>query len=88
MTILLLWHAALSLAAFSVYGWDKRAAVKGTRRVPEARLHLLAMLGGWPGALPAMRLFRHKRRKGTFVRVFWVTVAVHLAVLIAAFTML
>ncbi len=84
ITILLAWHAALSLAALLFYGWDKRAAINGTWRVPEARLHLLALLGGWPGALLAMRLFRHKSRKGAFVRVFWVTVVVHLAALIAA----
>lgn len=79
-TITLAWHALLSLAAFTIYGWDKHAAIRGARRIPEARLHQLALLGGWPGALLAMRLFRHKRRKAAFVRVFWATVAGHLAI--------
>lgn len=78
--ILLVWHAAASLVAVLAYALDKRAAVRGTWRTPEARLHLLALLGGWPGALLAMRLFKHKRRKAAFVRVFWLTVVGHLAV--------
>lgn len=82
-TITLAWHALLSLAAFTIYGWDKHAAIRGARRIPEARLHQLALLGGWPGALLAMRLFKHKRRKAAFVRVFWATVVGHLALLIA-----
>ncbi len=81
MLILAAWHAAASLAGLVVYAVDKRAAVRGARRVPEARLHSLSLLGGWPGALLAMRLFKHKRRKAAFVRVFWLTVLVHLAVL-------
>lgn len=82
-TITLAWHALLSLAAFAIYSWDKHAAIRGARRIPEARLHQLALLGGWPGALLAMRLFRHKRRKAAFMRVFWATVVGHLALLIA-----
>jgi uncharacterized membrane protein YsdA (DUF1294 family) len=79
--ILLVWHAAASLVAVAAYALDKRAAVRGAWRIPEARLHTLSLLGGWPGALLAMRLFKHKRRKAAFVRVFWLTVVVHLAVL-------
>ena len=47
---------ALNLCALALYAWDKHAARRGIRRVPEARLHLLALLGGglplpgWPAA--------------------------------------
>jgi uncharacterized membrane protein YsdA (DUF1294 family) len=75
------WLVVLSGVAMGVMAWDKRAAARAGWRVPEARLHLLSLLGGWPGALLAMRLFKHKRRKAAFVRVFWLTVVVHLAVL-------
>lgn len=80
---LILWHAAACLLALAAYGIDKRRAVRGTPRTPERTLHALALLGGWPGALLAMRVFNHKRRKAPFMRVFWVMVAAHLAVLIA-----
>lgn len=45
---------------------DKRKAVKGRRRIPEASLMGAAMLGGSFGVLIGMRLFRHKTRKETF----------------------
>jgi uncharacterized membrane protein YsdA (DUF1294 family) len=37
-------------------------------------LHLFALVGGWPGALAAQRLLRHKARKLSFQVLFWATV--------------
>ena len=45
----------MSVACFIAYGLDKRKAVNGGRRVSERTLHLMAFLGGWPGALMAQR---------------------------------
>lgn len=78
---IILWHAAACLLALAAYGIDKRRAIRNTRRTPERTLHTLALLGGWPGALLAMRLFKHKRRKAAFTRVFWLTAAAHGAAL-------
>lgn len=78
---LILWHAAACVLALAAYAIDKRRAIRNTRRTPERTLHTLALLGGWPGALLAMRLFKHKRRKAAFMRVFWMTVAGHLTAL-------
>jgi uncharacterized membrane protein YsdA (DUF1294 family) len=75
-------YVAASAAAFVVYGWDKRAARRGGRRVSERTLHLLALAGGWPGAAAAQSLLRHKSRKVPFRRVFWVTVAANLMLLV------
>ena len=72
------WFLALNLCALALYAWDKHAAARGRRRVPEARLHLLALLGGWPGAWLAQRLFRHKTRKAAFQRRFAACVALNL----------
>ncbi|MCC5824400.1 MAG: DUF1294 domain-containing protein [Planctomycetes bacterium] len=77
----LLWHIVATLVSFSLYGFDKRRSVRGGRRVRESRLHLVDALGGWPGGLVAMRVFKHKRRKQAFTRVFAMTVFVHLAAL-------
>ena len=67
-------YSALSLVTFAAYAADKAAAAAGARRTPEATLHLLALLGGWPGALVAQQWLRHKSVKQEFRRVFWVTV--------------
>jgi uncharacterized membrane protein YsdA (DUF1294 family) len=75
--ILLLVHGLFSALALFVHGLDKWAAGRGRRRIPEAHLHLIALLGGWPGTLVAMRLFRHKRRKRAFVLVTWAIALSH-----------
>ena len=66
---LVAWMTVASAVAFLAHGRDKRAAIKGRRRTPEARLHLYELLGGWPGAVLAMLLFRHKTRKASYLAV-------------------
>lgn len=75
--------AGMSLATFVAYGLDKRRAVNGCRRISERTLHLLAFLGGWPGALIGQRQFRHKTQKVTFRIVFWIVVILHLGIVSA-----
>ena len=69
----------ISLVAFVVYGWDKRQAISDGRRVSERTLHLLAFMGGWPGALMGQRHFRHKTKKLSFLILFWFVVVLHVA---------
>jgi len=80
-------YAVMSFVTFIVYWIDKRAAVRDRRRVPETRLHLLELLGGWPGALVAQILVRHKSRKLSYQIVFWLIVALHAAAWIAILRM-
>ena len=63
----LLWLCVMSLVTFLVMGSDKLRAKQGARRVPEARLFLLALLGGGVGGLLGMYAFRHKTRHLQFV---------------------
>ena len=77
----LAWYVAASLAAAAAYAFDKLAAQAGRRRISEGTLHLLALLGGWPGALIAQQTFRHKSRKRSFLVAFWTTVAINCAAL-------
>ena len=64
---LLAWVGATSLLAFLVFGVDKFLSRQASRRrVSEFQLLLLAALGGWPGGLLAMLVFRHKTAKPSF----------------------
>ena len=67
-------YLSTSIAAFLAYWIDKNAARQNRWRIPENNLHLLALLGGWPGALAAQRIFRHKSAKASFQTFFWITV--------------
>ena len=75
------FYALMSAISFSLYGLDKRASTRGAWRTSEARLHLVELLGGWPGALLAQRVFRHKTRKTSFLVMFYVAVVANLAAL-------
>lgn len=59
--------AGLNLVSFAVYGYDKRQAKLGERRVPEKKLWLLILVGGFAGAWAGMSVFRHKTSKGSFL---------------------
>ncbi|MGO4306231.1 DUF1294 domain-containing protein [Cupriavidus sp. RAF12] len=72
----------LSVVAFITYFDDKQRASRNARRVPEANLHMLALLGGWPGALIAQQVLRHKNRKRAFQTVFRATVALNVGALV------
>lgn len=66
-----------SFVTFVAYAFDKSAAMDDRWRTQESTLHLFALVGGWPGALVAQRLFRHKSKKISFRRVFWATVVLN-----------
>lgn len=72
-------YVVLSAATFVAYALDKAAATRGNWRTSESTLHILALLGGWPGALIAQTTMRHKTRKQPFRAVFWMTVALNCA---------
>lgn len=72
--LLLVAYGVLSAGALAMYRADKTAAEQGAWRTPEANLHAIALLGGWPGALVARRVFRHKTTKQPFRTIFWGTV--------------
>ena len=59
------------------YGADKSAAVRRSWRTSESALHTIALVGGWPGALVARRVLRHKTAKQPFRTIFWGTVIIN-----------
>lgn len=75
-------YLAVSLVTFCAYWWDKASARKGRWRIAESSLHIMSLLGGWPGALLGQRFLRHKSSKQKFLYIFWVTVFLNVAVLL------
>ena len=61
-----LYILIVNTVTFYFYGFDKRQAKRGRRRIPERTLLSLAAIGGSLGALLAMKLTRHKTRKPKF----------------------
>ena len=74
MIVCSIWFGVMSLATFVVYGVDKRRAKQEGNRISELKLHILSLLGGWPGAIAGQKLFRHKTVKKSFRFIFWLTV--------------
>ncbi|UDI95432.1 DUF1294 domain-containing protein [Pseudomonas sp. IAC-BECa141] len=70
-------YGLVSVLAFFLYWADKRKARADAWRTPENILHAVELAGGWPGALIAQQVFRHKTRKVSFQVLFWVIVALH-----------
>lgn len=75
-------YLLLSLVAFGMYAADKAAAAANRRRIPEQNLHWVALLSGWPGALIAQQVLRHKSVKAPFRSVFWSTVVINITVFV------
>ncbi len=73
----LLAYLLVSLLSLLLYWQDKRQARVQGPRTPEKVLHASELCGGWPGALLAQQLFRHKTRKPSYQVTFWAIVAVH-----------
>jgi uncharacterized membrane protein YsdA (DUF1294 family) len=70
----LVLYVVASAITFVAYAFDKSAARNDQWRTQESTLHFFALLGGWPGALAAQRLLRHKSKKPSFQFVFWMTI--------------
>ena len=73
----ILTYGVVSILTFLVYWYDKSAARNGQWRTKESSLLFLGLAGGWPGAVIAQRLLRHKSGKRTFQVAFWGTVVMN-----------
>ena len=80
--IVLSYTVIINLITFALYGHDKSLARRGGRRIPEAKLHKLALAGGSIGALIGQKVFHHKTRKIKFQIVFWLTLVLQAALVL------
>ncbi|KAI8810487.1 hypothetical protein BJ742DRAFT_800544 [Cladochytrium replicatum] len=66
-TFLLAYHSAMSLLNYTLLAYDKAQALDDSPyRIPERKILLIAMFGGWPGVYIAMEKLRHKDRNEGF----------------------
>lgn len=79
--IVLLGYVGLSIITFISYAIDKSKTKRNSWRTPDNTLHVLALLGGWPGAAWAQHFLRHKSSKKAFKRTYWITVVINLIAL-------
>jgi uncharacterized membrane protein YsdA (DUF1294 family)/cold shock CspA family protein len=71
--VIIVIYGVVSVMTFLLYWLDKSAARRGDWRTQESSLLFIGLVGGWPGAVVAQRILRHKTRKQSFQLVFWGT---------------
>jgi uncharacterized membrane protein YsdA (DUF1294 family) len=78
--IALFFLTVLNATAFAMMAWDKSASQNGMRRIPEANLLFIALIGGSVGAVLGQQMLRHKTRKEPFQSILFGIVALHASV--------
>ena len=81
---LLLYLAAMNIAAFFLYGIDKWKSRHAKWRITEARLLSIALLGGSLGAFLGMKIWHHKTLHPRFHYGLPLILIFHLALSVAA----
>ncbi len=67
----------ISLLILYLYGSDKRKAQQKEWRTPEQNLHFFELIGAWPMAFLAQRIFWHKISKTEYQITYWIIVMLH-----------
>lgn len=81
-SIVIFWlYFSMSIITFCFYALDKLASIKSKSRIQERTLFLLILACGWPGALLAQQLIRHKSVKIRFIRFSWYFIFINLFLL-------
>jgi Predicted membrane protein len=78
----------MSIICFTAMGIDKLKAKQNKRRIPEARLFLLAALGGGPGGILGIYVFRHKTLHKNFTIGFPLILVLQLAIIFYSYYLL
>ncbi len=66
LTIALVYLVIVNIVGFVMMGIDKKKAIRGAWRIPEASLFLVALIGGSIGSILGMQTFRHKTKHWYF----------------------
>lgn len=77
------WFVIMSIVLFVMMGRDKAKAKAGAWRTPEARLFLVALLGGAIGGCIGMKVFHHKTKHIKFIIGFPLIALLQIAALVS-----
>ena len=80
--ILVIYLVLINFVLFLTMAIDKSKAKRVKRRVPEATLFLMALIGGSIGGIAGMYCFRHKTKHMSFVIGFPAILILELALVI------
>lgn len=69
-----------------LFAYDKRAAIKSQRRIPERSLHLLEIIGGAFANIVLIYALHHKNRKPTYWFWTWLIAIVWTAILLKQYS--
>ena len=83
MQNVLYYFVAVSVIGAVVCIYDKLAAPRGWRRVPERTLFFWALVGGGPGVYLTMLLIRHKTLHRKFMIGLPALLALHILAIVA-----
>jgi len=84
--LLLFWLVLTNALAFLLFAWDKyKAGGSGRNRISEFSMVAIGAIGGWPGGLLTMLLFRHKTGKRSFQLKYALAFVVWASLVYAAF---
>ena len=72
----------INILGFALMGIDKRRAIRGAFRIPEATLFAVAILGGSIGSILGMHLFRHKTKHWYFLFGFPIILIIQIIILV------
>lgn len=67
-----------ALVSLSSHVYDKQQAAKGQYRVAEGYLIGLSFVGGWFGAMVAIFVLNHKRKKMAYIGLTIIAMVVHI----------
>ena len=73
--LLFIYLIIINAAGAAIFSFDKRAAIKGRRRIPERTLHLLELTGGVFSIWPLMYILRHKNRKFSYFAITYLVLS-------------
>ena len=79
--LLVIYLIIINIITFSLFGIDKRRAIKNKWRISEATLLISSLIGGVIGGFLGMSVFHHKTKKMKFRILMPVILILHILII-------